>query len=71
MEQVIQEYEKNALGGDDSYNMEEITKSMTFLYKLAELPLPKIFVCTSPKDLAKQSGLKEGEKFDYNGIGYD
>ena len=71
MEVVIKEYEQNALGGNDIAPMDEIRKSMTFLYKLAELPCPEIFVCTSPKDLAKKSGLKEGEKFDYNGIGYD
>ena len=71
MDEVILQYENNALGGDDSYDIEEMKKSVTFLYKLADLPCPAIYVCTSPKDLTEKSGLKEGEKFDYNGIGYD
>jgi len=71
MDVVVKEYEQAVFDGDDSYNLELIKKSMAFFYKLADLEAPEIVVCTSPLNLAHESGLKPGETYDWFGCGYD
>ncbi len=68
---IAEEYEKNVLGGDNSYNIDEIKKGIDFLYSLIDLPGPGIVICESPFKMVIEAQLKPYEKFDYLGCGYD
>jgi len=72
MNEIADSYEMYVLGGDDSYDMEQIEKSIDFLYGLAELSAPKkIVICNSPLDIKIQANMKNGESIDRNGCGFD
>lgn len=71
MANIAAEYEKIALSGDDSYNVEKIVKGINFIYSLIELKEPEIVICSSPIHMAQESQLKKGETIDYLGCGYD
>lgn len=71
MEEVILEYEQNALNGDDSYSIDEIVFGINFIYELADLAEPEIIICNSPMEMAIEANLKSGETIDYLGNGYD
>lgn len=71
MGMLAAEYEAIALGGDDSYDVEEIRKGIDYIYGLADLPSPEIVICSSPYDMAEQAKIKKGETIDYLGQGYD
>jgi len=71
MDVVVKEYEQAVFDGNDSYDLDLIKTSMAFFYKLAELDAPEVVVCTSPLNLARESGLKPGETYDWFGCGYD
>lgn len=69
---IVEQYKKNALGGDDSYNLEIIEKSLSLFYELSGLKkFSEIVVCTSPLDMRIKAGLSDGETYDYFGCGYD
>ena len=71
METIGDEYETNALSGDDSYNTGIIKKGINFIYSLIDLPEPEIVICSSPMHMAAEAELKPGETIDYFGCGYD
>ena len=68
---IADEYETNALSGDDSYDVEIISKGINFIYSIADLEEPEIVICSSPIHMAEESQLKKGETIDYLGNGYD
>lgn len=71
MAEIVAEYEKNALSGDDSYDAKLIEKGIDFIYQLADLKAPQIVICSSPADMAIQTKLEKGQTIDDLGCGYD
>ena len=71
MDIINDEYEENALGGDDSYDINKIKTGINFIYSLADIPEPEIIICSSPMDMAVEANLEKGETIDYLGCGYD
>ena len=71
MEMISKEYEDNVLCGDDSYNIEKIVNGINFIYSLSDLKEPEIVILNSPKEMAIEAQLKQGETIDYLGNGYD
>lgn len=69
--EISEEYEENALNGDDSYDIDQIVYGINFIYGLSDLKEPEIVICNSPKEMAIEANLKPGETIDYLGNGYD
>ena len=70
MDAVADEYINNALGGNDEYDAKIIQAGIEMIYSIAGLDVKQIVVCSSPAQLVKLSGMKEGT-IDYLGCGYD
>lgn len=71
MATIVAEYEKKALSGYDSYDVEKIVKGINFIYSISDLKEPEIVICSSPMHMTQEAELKKGETIDYLGCGYD